>query len=120
MEKNFMTKDGTYFPGRLSQHQQTFDTPAVKALWTELTAARKIIWKRYDDPQVIKYAEDIHTTMSQHYAKYTGVAPKAVVDSSLAVYKDFATLYNLKPIETPQVIKATISKPLDSLMSNYL
>lgn len=120
MEKNFMAKDGTYFPGRLSQRQQTFDTPAVKALWTEITAARKIIFERYDDPQVIKYAEDIHGTMSQHYARYAGVAPQPVLDSAIAVYKEFATNFHLKPIEMPEVSKAAISKPLDSLMSSYL
>jgi hypothetical protein len=120
MEKNFMAKDGTYFPGELRLNSDTMFTPAVKAMWSEISATRKMLFKRTDDPLAMKLAEDIHTTMENHYSRYTGVASQADVDASIAVYKDMAADYNLKPVETVQVAKAQVSKPLDSLLSAYL
>jgi hypothetical protein len=121
IEKNFMAKDGSYYPGTMRHNDvQAQSSPAMKALWNELIASWKIDHKRYDDPLVIKFATDIQTTLSQHYAKYTGVAPREVIDSAMSGYKELATNFNLKPVETVQVTKAQVSKPLDSLLSAYL
>lgn len=121
IEKNFMAKDGSYYPGNMHNRAvESQSSPAVRALWSELIASWKTHHQRYADPLVVKLSTDIQTTMSQHYAKYTGVAPQEAIDSAMAGYKELAATYKLKPVETVQVAKAQVSKPLDSLLSAYL
>lgn len=47
-------------------------------------------------------------TLSQHYSKYTGVAPQEVIDSAMSGYKELVTNHNLKPVETVQASKTQV------------
>lgn len=122
IEKNFMAKDGSFYPGEglYVTGADKLDTPAVKALWGEINAARKMIYKRYHDPAVKQLGDDIQATMSAHYARYNGVAPKTSMASAMVGYETIKADFKLEPIVPVKAQQAQVSKPLDSMMNAFL
>lgn len=121
MEKHFMTKTGSYFPGemRLAEERQ-IDTPAAMAMWMEILAARKLEMKHFEDKWAKKLTDDMQNSLAQHYAKYEGVASQETMDKAKAGYQTLAEKYNLKPLEVTEVAPAKLAKPQESILSRFL
>lgn len=121
MEKHFMNKTGSYFPGDMRIPEETqIDTPAAKAMWNEIMAGRKLGFKRFYDPMVKKLVSDVEVTLAEHHSKYEGVAPQEVMEHARAGYQGLSVKYSLRPLESSQASKATMAKPQESLLSRYL
>lgn len=120
MEKHFMGNDGTFSPGKLgSRGTTTVDTPAANALFNEIIAAKNIANNRYPELKS-RLKADITDTLSNHYAKYSGVAPQEITDAAMKRYVVLAKTFGLEPIKIVQSPRAKISKRMDSMLSNYL
>ena len=121
MEKHFMTKTGSYFPGEMRlADKKLIDTPASMAMWMEIIAARKLELAHFEDKWAVKLANDVQDSLAQHYAKYQGVASQDTMDRAKAGYETLAEKYNLKPLEVTEVAPAKLAKPQESLLSRYL
>ena len=83
-------------------------------------AARKMVFKRYHDPAVKTLGDDIQATMSDHYAKYAGVAPQTAVHSAMEGYKQIAENFKLEPVAPVKAQQTRVSKQLDSMMNAFL
>lgn len=121
MEKHFMNKKGGYYPGEIRvKDEALIDTPAAKAMWSEILSSRKLEWQRFQDPGAQKLANDMADSLAQHYAKYQGIASQETMNKAKAGYETLAEKYNLKPIEAMTVAPAKLAQPQESLLSRYL
>lgn len=124
MEKHFMAKDGSFSPRRFSASDGGTDvsSPAAKALWDELRAARWIMRGGGENTKALvsRYKQDIQSTISAQHSKYTGVAQADVMKAAADGYDELAKEYGLSPVEVVKVQKARIAKPMESMMSAFL